>query len=297
MRVTNRLIAENFIFTVQQQRRRMTDLQADLATSKRLRRPSDDPAGFGRVVRFKQQVERNEQFLENVRLTSERLDEALAVLDSAVDLLSRAKELATQGASETLDADARAAMSEEIQQIFDELLNVANARHNGKYLFAGTQTVGEAPFKLEDETVTYNGDEADIRVRIGEEVTVVSNRPGNQIFQPAGGVDVFGTLLALKRALDENDTDTIVASIDQLDSGIKQVLATSSAFGALQERLTLTEEFLERRNVRLADFISVIEDTDVVEATVELQVAQTAQQFAMRSFADLIQTSLLNFIS
>ncbi len=297
MRITDTMISKSMLANVGRVRQQLANLQADLATTKKLRQPSDDPSGFSRAVNFNNLIKKNEQYLRNIRDAAARVTQTLSALDSASEIVVRAKELATQAASETMDADARATLADEVGQLLDALLSVANTTHSGKYLFAGTATVGQPPFVLEDGQVRYQGNAGVVKARIGETSEAAVNRPGDVAFQQANGVDVFEALLTVKQALESNDTDGIEATLDKLDRGYQGLVALGSEFGALQNRLSLAEEFLEARNVELADFASQIEDTDMVEATIRFQDAENALTFAMRSYSDLIQTSLLNFLS
>jgi len=296
MRISDKMISQNLFSNVHRVREQMVELQSDLATTKKLRTPSDDPIGYFQATSFKNQIARNDQYLQNISRITSRLDESSSVLDSAVGFLSEAKSIATQGASDTLDEDGRAALAAQVDQIMQSMMEIANTKHNGKFLFGGTETVGEPPFQESGGSVVYTGNDGKIQQRIGENLGVIVNKTGREVFQPAGGVDVFESLRTLKEGLEQNDTAAIQGTIDELGSGIEHMLSVSSEIGALQNRLSLTEDLLTQRNLDMTEFVSRIEDTDVVEATVEFQQAQNAYQFGLRSFSDLVQTSLLNFL-
>ena len=81
------------------------------------------------------------------------------------------------------------------------------------------------------------------------------------------------------------------------NSTVWQVLAVSSEFGGLQNRLSSTELFLENENINFASAISRIQDTDMVEALVTSQIIDNAITAGLRTMADMIQVSLVDFIS
>lgn len=296
MRISDKMISQNLFSNVNRVREQMVELQTDLATTKKLRTPSDDPIGYFQVTSFKNQIARNEQYLQNIGRITTRLDETSALLDSAVDFLSEAKSIATQGASETTDAESRSALAAQIEQIMQSVKEIGNAKHNGKFLFGGTDTVGEPPFQESGGGIVYTGNDGKIQNQIGEGLGVIINKTGEEVFQPDGGVDLFDTLQRLKEGLEQNDTAAIQSTIDELGTGTEQLLSVSSEIGALQNRLTLTEDLLTQRNLDMSEFVSSIEDTDVVEASIEFQQTQNAYQFGLRSFSDLVQTNLLNFL-
>jgi flagellar hook-associated protein 3 FlgL len=296
MRITNNMISKNLFANVSRARERMADLQTDIATSKKLREPSDDPSGYFRATNFKLLISKNEQYLKNINQISDRNTETIAALDTAVTILTNAKELAVQGASETLDAQARESLAKNIDQMLESLLSVGNTKYNGKFIFGGTQTIGTPPFSRESGTIEYQGNNSTIKNKIGEGVEVAVNKPGTQVFTTDDGVDIFNSLLELKQALEQNDTPAIQNSIGTLDKGIKHLLGVTADFAALQNRVELTEELLQSQNIDLTAFVSQIEDTDLLEATIRFQDAENAYTAGLRAFSELIQTSLMNFI-
>lgn len=297
MRITDNMISKSFLSNISQAREKMADVQTDLATTKKLRNPSDDPSGFLQATNFNNRIGRNEQFIRNIRQASARITDSMAVLDSAAGILTNAKDLATQSASETINAQTRKTLASEVEQMLNSLIAIGNTKHNGKFVFAGTKTTDQPPFQLENAIVSYHGNDGVIKIKIGEQIEIAVNKPGSAIFIPDEGVDVFNSLAALKQALEQNDTVSIQNVIDDLDTGIKNVVSITSELGIRANQLSLTEEFLEDRNIKLTEFSSHIEDTDMVEATINFQTAENAYTFALRSYSELIQTSLLNFIS
>ncbi len=79
-----------------------------------------------------------------------------STLDDIGSLITRAKELAVYQATETSSAQTRADTAEEVKQIYDQLIQLANTQYNGSYIFAGYKT-GTAPFSRDDGyNITYN---------------------------------------------------------------------------------------------------------------------------------------------
>ncbi|RMF63549.1 MAG: flagellar hook-associated protein 3 [Calditrichaeota bacterium] len=296
MRITNRMIARNLLASINSNRSLASKLQLDLTTTKKIRRPSDDPSGVVQIQKFKTQIGRNEQYQRNINQISGFLTSSAAAVDRATDLLERAKEIAIQGTSETIDAAARAAMAKDVDNLIDNMVELGNTTYNGRFVFAGTLTSGAAPFSRNGDQVTYNGNEGRIKGKIGAESELAYNKTGTEVFQPSGGVDLFDALITLKQALAADDTDTLQASIDTLDQGIKQTISVSAELGSVQDRLDLTQQTLENEKIRLADFLSRIQDTDVAGTIVNLRTAQNAITTGLRTMAETIQTSLVDFI-
>lgn len=297
MRITNKMIATNMLAAVGRNRELQAKLQLDIATTTKLRRPSDDPAGLVKMERLKTLASENEQYVKNITFLNDSMNAASSALEGVLASLEQMKDIAIQGASDTLSAEARQSLATQVDQLIDEAIDHANAKHRGRYLFAGTLTKGTGPFDRTGDVITYNGNDKAMKGIIGFDIEVNYNKSGDDVFNPAGGVDIFATLIALKQGLESNDTSAIQGTLDSLKGAVDQVLAVSAEFGVLQNRLSSTELFIENENINFASSISRIRDTDMVEAIVNSQIISNAITTGLRTMADMIQVSLVDFIS
>ena len=291
------MIAKNLLSTVQRNQQMMNKAQLNIATTKKVRRPSDDPAGTLQIQQFKVLISRNEQYLKNITQIRGFTTNSEAALQALSEDLENAKSIAIQGSSDTVSAEARQSLAQNIDQLIDNMIDQGNARYKGRFVFGGTQTTGTKPFTRSGDVITYNGNDADIKSNIGFDTQVTYNKSGKDVFAPSGGVDIFAELVALKQGLENNDTNAILNAVDGLGGALEQVTSVSAEFGIIQNRLTLTEQLIETENINLASFLSKIQDTDIVEEIVNLQILENATTTALRTMADVIQTSLADFVS
>ena len=82
------------------------DAEETVLTGKKLRSAGDDPAAFTRCVSYKSMERAISQHQRNISSSRGYLAEAESALNSMANLITRAKELALQGASGGLDADS-----------------------------------------------------------------------------------------------------------------------------------------------------------------------------------------------
>ena len=69
-----------------------------------------------------------------------------------------------------------------LQTVYDSLLSLANTTDGtGRYLFGGTDDA-DAPFKLSNGTVSYNGDQTQRQVEVAPDTFVKDALPGSEIF-------------------------------------------------------------------------------------------------------------------
>lgn len=297
MRITNKMIAQNLLSVIEKNRSLAADLQQDIATTKKLRRPSDDPSGVVQLQQYNVLLSRNEQYQKNITQISGFVTDTMANLDAISDRLQEARDIAIQGASETLNAEARAGLAATVDQLIESVVNLANGKYRDKYLFAGNLTTGNVPFTRSGDVITYNGNDGKLQGKIGFEAKVDYNKSGTEVFAPAGGVDIFSELINLKQGLENNDTDAIHATIDTLKQAVDHVVNQSSEMGGLLNRLDLTSQMIESENINLADKISKIQDTDMVKAIVDSQILETALNTGLKTMSRTIQVSLVDFVS
>lgn len=297
MRVTNKMISISMLTSVERNRELSAQLQLDIATTKKVRRPSDDPTGVVQIERLKGLIGRNDQYKSNISQIQDFLLNSASALDNITGTLEEAKELAVQGGTDTIDANARASLAGQIDQLINVLVDSANSKYRNRYLYGGTLTSGASPYTRVGDTITYNGNNNKIKGKIGFETEVSYNITGDEIFNPTGGVDIFDTLVTLKQGLENNDTDAIQGTISDLNTALDQVISAHSELGILQDRLTNTESMIETENLNYADTISKVQDTDMVEALVNSQILQNAITSGLQTMANMIQTSLVDFVS
>jgi flagellin-like hook-associated protein FlgL len=107
---------------------------------------------------------------------------------------------------------------------------------------------------------------------------------------------VFNTLLRLRTALEVGSVEEVSRAIDRLDNDLSRVNIARAELGIRLQNLEVTNFKLEDENVQLTAALSREIDVDLVEAISNLQARQYAFEASLRTAANLLQISLLNFI-
>jgi flagellar hook-associated protein 3 FlgL len=296
MRITQKMISRNLLTTLTKNRSRAAELQMDIATSRKVRRPSDDPAAMMQIERINRTISKNDQYSRNIGQVSGFVSASMNALDSISEQLAEARQIAIQGASGTSSPDARASLAAVVDQIAESVLELANTEYNNRYIFAGTKTTTQ-PYSRTGDTVTFDGNTKGIESKIGPDSQIKYNKSGSEIFNPGGGTDVFQALMDLKQGLESDDSARIEAAVGTLDSASRQIINTTAEMGSTQNRLGLTEEMIASKNIGLSERLSEIRDTDVVEALVEHEILENAINTGLKTMSRTIQTTLADFVS
>lgn len=161
MRITNRYLAERVVQSVQGNLSKLARSQEQIATSKRLLRPSDDPNVMGQFIAVKATLSYNVQYGRNIDDGLAYLDMNDAAMQTLDEVLAKAGELATQAANDTYTAEDRAAIAAQIDKMIDEVVDLGNTSIGGKYIYAGMRN-NRPPFSREDDKIMFGGDTAAI---------------------------------------------------------------------------------------------------------------------------------------
>lgn len=143
MRVTNRQQVDALVAAIRNFRSEISIRSEQIASGKRVNRPSDDPAAAERISQLRNVLRTTERRLQTVNEGVGRLNLSDSVLDQAGNTFLRAKELAVQMRNDTNTAVERRNIAQEVQQLILGLASIGNTQLNGRFIFAGNETQTE----------------------------------------------------------------------------------------------------------------------------------------------------------
>ncbi len=141
MRTTNNMLINNMMFYMKSNLERVSKYQTQLATGKKITVPSDDPIVAARALRFRTDVSQVTQFQSNAKdanswmdMTEDALGKMGNILQTIYDKAVEAANTGTQG------FDERNSIRQEIMQLKDQIIHLANSSYAGRYIFSGYST-------------------------------------------------------------------------------------------------------------------------------------------------------------
>ena len=332
MRVTEGTNFNTIRDSISRSRGRMEKLQHQSATLKKINTPSDDPVGSSKVLEIRTDKVNNEQFVTNAKLASAFLNNTDHALGELADVVVRAKEIALgQSSGASTNDDTRIGIAEEVHQLFQQAVSVANRRIGERYLFGGYKT-HQPPVDADGK---YRGDDGEMMVEISKGVFIGMNLPGHQAFntQPGaswdekrlqetpGGktlpadqkettgrkpaaldqpepenVNVFDELQSLRIALLSGDIDGIRNTLDRFDTMHAKLISMRAKAGSRLQGIDGMEQSIERQNLTNAHLNSVLEDADMAQVVSDLAKEETVFRSALASSQKLMQPTLLDFL-
>lgn len=293
MRVTNGMLIANFMRDLNTNLRNLAKYQHQLASGRKISRPSDDPVAIVHSLRLRSDLGDIGQFLKNVDHALSWLNLTDTALSQAGDILQRARELAVYGANGTLPQESRNALAEEVKQLFDQLVQVGNTTYAGQYIFAGTMTK-TAPF---DSGGGFSGNSGTKETEIGRNQKIAYNMTGKEVLKPSQDVDAFQALTNLINHLETGATDQISSTdIAAIDRAIDHLLAVRAEVGARVNRLEMTKSRLDDANINFTDLLAKVEGVDIAQTIMELKNQENVYRAALATGARIIQPTLVDFL-
>lgn len=294
MRVTNSMVLTSTLRDLNGTLARLQDAQTDLSTGRLVRKASDDPAKATASMALRNQVRRSEHRMRELTDAQGWFNVADTALVNGLDLLSRAKELASRAASTGVtDADSRAAIAEELGNLRAELISIANTKYLNRSVFNGTSE-GDSY----DAAGTYLGNDAQIMRNVAPGTVLRTNLTGPEIFgdpaAPEG--DMFAILDRLATAVATGDAAGMMAEQTNLDNARVRMASATAELGSRSARLDTIRSRAESDDVSLKTTLSQIEDTDLASALMDVKNREVAYNAALMSAARVIPQSLLDYL-
>jgi flagellar hook-associated protein 3 FlgL len=294
-RITQGMLNQRLLYDLHNVTSQLQTSEQQLSSGYKLNQPSDDPYGASQALKLRADLAANQQYQSNVQDANSWQNVADTALGDIGDSIQRARDLVLQGANGSNAATDRQAIVTELNQLIDSIKTDANTQYAGRFIFSGTKTNSQ-PYQLGSNDA-YSGNTAMITREIGVGVQVTINQPGSTII----GDDTSGLLATLRGIvtdLQSGNTNALsTTDLNALDSANDQLLNARAQVGALSDRLTTASNRLQSTEQSTTQLLSNVQDADMTQVMVNFSTQQAAYQAALRAGAQIIQPSLMDFLT
>jgi flagellar hook-associated protein 3 FlgL len=302
--------------------------QTRVSTGKDIITLSDNPEKVVDIKLFEKKIAQNENYINILDLTMQELyavDDSLRRVADVVQIIRYEAIDATNQDSEALQV-----LGEQFKGLLDDLVREANSDFNGHFLFAGTKTtpqsikrdfpeMNENPFQIiavepTDEnpsglTVRFKGNNNDRVINKDQKNTQIINQKSDEIFGPQ--MELFNLVIEMHNILSYNNEGEVRTDADFFNENdmknidrVQQGLATfyddinriAARNGTYLNRVDGLKNQLIDETLRLKDYRSVQEDTDIADAIINLTRQENALNYALQVGARINQVSLFDFL-
>ena len=221
MRITNSMMVNNSLYNINNNKIQTDKLNTQLATEKKIQRPSDDPIVAVRALRLRSTYNEVCQYLEknvpDARSVLECTDDAL---ESINDVLEDIITYCNQGVNDYNTVSEREAFKTTLIQLRKQVFSYGDADLNGRTLFTGYKT---------DTTLTFQEDDKNIKYQINQSFKADDVDNMNRIV----GISVNNIAMADQRAVTNETFHVIKLAYDGTDT--LNSLKLTNADGSVSE--------------------------------------------------------------
>jgi len=280
--------------------KRMDRAQREITSGRRINTASDDGDQISSLLAARSDLGLAEQILENLGRIKTETDTAEQAISQSIDAMDRIVTLGTQGASDLVDANARATIASEIEQLLAQIVNLSNTQLEGRYLFAG-DTDQVLPYTLDwtqaDATSPYAGSTSTREAQHPSGLRFSLSLTADVIFDNSDpNKNVFDSVNELRTALNADDSTAVNAALGKARTSHTHLNSSLSFYGGVQNQVQAATDTAQKRIVTLQTQISNIQDADLTSAILELNQSRLLQETALQAQARRTQTSLFDYL-
>lgn len=276
MRINTNIAAMNTYSRLTAANTAKTNSLAKLSSGSRINKAGDDAAGLAISEKMKSQIGGLTQAKRNAQDGISLVQTAEGALNESHSILERMRDLAVQGANDTLTSDDRGSINKELTALHEELTRIASTtEYNTKNLLneadnAFTFQIGAN--ENQTLTVTIGAMNGTTLLKSDADKFIIDSKASN--VRKDGGM------------------------ISVIDKAISTVSDQRAALGAVQNRLEHTINNLTATNENLSDANSRIRDVDMAEEMMTFTKSNILSQAAtsMLAQANAMSNSVLNLL-
>lgn len=310
MRVTGTMFTESLVGQLARLTTRQNKLQEQAATGQRISRPEDDPGAMRRVLDLQAEARGVEQHRKNIAALKEHATVAYGAMASLKRISDRAGEIAVLADGTKSPEDLRN-YATEVTQLIQQAAQLANTKHRGDYVFAGTKN-DQPAFAVTTNgsgqvtAVTYQGNASVAETEVTEGMTASAQvvgantsgtGPRGLFTDSTAGADFFNHLIALQNHLQAGDAASVNGTdLPALQQDEDNFLFHIAQNGAVQARLEVTDNLAASRSLSVEKLISGEADADLAQTLVRLSETQNAYRAALQTGGSILNQSLLDYL-
>lgn len=321
MRLTNGMIAGNYLRGLNRNLKSLNDLNVKVSASRKYMKMSEDPASAIKAYGVRRDLAR-------IELHTASLNDSLAMLDEAENALSALNEVCTSALSQVMQASNgtmseadRKAAADALYSYQEMILAAANTRFSDRYLFGG-ESFGSTPFTVDGSgALFYNGQDVDTDA-FGEENRYVdigiglsylpdgSVSPQSALDVAYSGARLLGTgvdgnglpnnlynlIGAIAEKMESGDLSDIESYTAKLETCADNIRMQYVGIGEKSNYIEFFTDRLARNEITAASRQHDLEALTLEEGAILFSEQQTLYHACLQMGTKLLQPSLLDYL-
>jgi len=259
--------------------------------------PSDNPGAIEPILAAQSEIARLTQVQTNLNQVKTVAATADTTLQTANTVINQLLSIGEQGANSTTTQLARSSLAEQVQQLEQQLVSLANTQVDGSYIFGGDNPT-IAPYTFDGTnppTANVANPTNTGTVRDAEDNAIVPSLTAQQLFDSPNG-SVLQAADALRQALLNNQPDAAATAVTSMETAADQLNAGAESYGTIENWINSSSTDASQRITTLQGQLSNLRDTDIPSAASQLTLDETAYQAAIQAQATLPTKNLFSYL-
>jgi flagellar hook-associated protein 3 FlgL len=226
-----------------------------------------------------------------------------SAMTNIANVVQRVRELVVGGANGTNTQADLAGSAAEVKQLIAAVKSEANTQYNGQYVFAGTSNVAPYQSSTGDLFQGNSGTAGAVTRLIGPNTTVQVNVDLSSVLgngaAGSGGSDgkLLDTLNTIYSDLSSGNTNGLGnADLKAIDTNFSSLTQMQASLGATSNRLQLASSRIQSMQTSDTQVLSNAQDADMAQVAIDYSTEQAAYTAALRAGANIVQSSLMDFL-
>jgi flagellar hook-associated protein 3 FlgL len=281
MSISTTLLFSRAVSLMSQQQSDLASLQEKVATGKELVRPSDSPDLAVNISRIKASIDQMDAYKNSLNAVNDRLTIEESYIEGSKDVLIKMKQLTLQGSNGTMTGRDREVIALEIDELIDEMKNLANGTDaNGNFLFGGSR-VATMPYSEDDNgVIRYQGDNFRPNIDYTANRRSPIGRNGLDVFKPVlsgeSTAPVPGVYdVTLGGTLEPKDTYTLIIDGESFSYEVRPGDDNDQVLGRLAYAVNESNRLGETHNLEAAVVDGKLQITAIDGVARQISVGST----------------------
>ncbi len=299
MRITDKILQNNFISNLNFSSERLFEAEIKVLTHKRVNKPSDNPVDAMNSLSIRKKLSELEQYQRNIGRSIAVAQNTESIITQLADIFQRLTALTVQGASDSYGPSDKLSIASEVNQLLEQIANFGNNRSESIYIFGGTNN-DVAPYQIERDAagdiidVKTTGSSGDIKSLVGEKIKIKVNINGEDLFE--AGVNLFDVVKDVRDNLRNNATDALRANLGDINNASEKIYNTQAMLGSRLNRINSAQSRAESDIISFTEYLSETEDADSALAIMDYQMELLTLQASLQAGARLLYPKLMDFL-
>jgi flagellin-like hook-associated protein FlgL len=295
MRITQRAVALTSLQGLNRNLDAVGKLQQQLTSGRVINAPSDSPTGTNRAMQTRGDQAAVAQQSRNLTDAQNWLEQTDSALQTMLSTTRRVRDLTVQGLNTGASSDVSSqALATEVTSLREGLLSLANLQIQGRPLFGGVTSGGQA---YDPDTGAWSGlGGTPVTRRVSDTEKIRVDLTGPEAFGTPGN-DLFAVVEKIAADMTSpTAASALSVHLADLDVIMKGMQAAVADVGTRASRVERLQQINFDRSVALTQQLGETENIDLPNTIMRLEMQKVGYEAALSATAKAIQPTLMDYL-